>query len=177
MDALIVCGLCLFLWLAPPCSSFSSIRNLDAQGPLRPAGCPEGDSHVPEIAEGNKCWRRAVHLAKLAYKHGVPFCLEHPQRSKAWQLKETLQLMSLPGVSKLRVDWCAFGSETQKPTVLLTSMPWLSSVVKHCPGISADHLHGEPLRGQRAKDAGEYPGEFCRQAAQSFLQWSARAVQ
>ena len=83
VDTLIVCGLCLFLWLAPPCNSFSSIRNLDAQGPLRPAGCPEGDSRVPEIAEGNRCWLRAVHLAKLAYKHGVPFAwstLRGPKR-------------------------------------------------------------------------------------------------
>ena len=42
-----------WIWLALPCCSFSPLRNLDAGGPLRPPGRPEGDESRAEVALGN----------------------------------------------------------------------------------------------------------------------------
>ena len=42
-----------WLWLAPPCKSFSPLRNLDRNGPLRPKDAPEGDPGNPEVKLGN----------------------------------------------------------------------------------------------------------------------------
>ena len=53
-------GEVLFLWCAPPCSSFAAIRNINRHGPLRPPGRPYGDPHHPEYRVcilGNRLWR------------------------------------------------------------------------------------------------------------------------
>ena len=97
-----------WLWLAPPCGTFSALRNLDRGGPLRPKGCPEGNKDNPEVALGNRLWRRALFLAWIAGKRGIPFFLEHPQGSKAWLLKETQKLWSAAGVFSVVVDWCQY---------------------------------------------------------------------
>ena len=52
-----------WLWLAPPCCSFSALRNLDPGGQLRPKGRPQGDESIPEVRRGNECV--AVGLAGL----------------------------------------------------------------------------------------------------------------
>ena len=36
----ILLRLMMWVWLAPPCGSFSPLRNLDYYGPLRPKGNP-----------------------------------------------------------------------------------------------------------------------------------------
>ena len=41
-----------WLWLAPSCSSFLPLRNLDKGGPLRPIGLPEGDNGEPFMEPG-----------------------------------------------------------------------------------------------------------------------------
>lgn len=73
IDSLIKQGHVSFLWLAPPCSSFSCLRNLDRGGPLRPKGCPAGDESNAEVKLGNDLWRRALYLIKLAIAQGIPF--------------------------------------------------------------------------------------------------------
>ena len=138
--------------------------------PLRPKGHPEGDEHNPEVALGNRLWRRAIQLATLCHQHGIYFFLEHPRDSKAWQLVETQRLWSRAGVFGSRVDWCMFegvdreGLPNQKLTRILSTAPWLKSVVRCC---ERQHSHGPPLRGKRAKAAGAYPSGFCAALAKA----------
>ena len=126
---MLLSGKVSWIWLAPPCGSFSPLRNLDKGGPLRPSGNPMGDEANPEIALGNRLWRRALQLAWLCYKHGIYFMLEHPRDSKAWLLPETQNLWSQHGVFAVQLDWCMFddhereGLPNRKPTRILASAP------------------------------------------------------
>lgn len=170
-----------WLWLAPPCSSFSALRNLDPGGPLRPKGKPEGNESNEEVKRGNALWRRALELANLAYNNGIPFFIEHPRNSKAWLMKETWKhLLNKPGVKSWLVDWCAFDDDRKgelpnlKATRIVGTGGWMDAVVKRCPG---NHQHGKPLRGSRAKLAGAYPIGFCRELARSYSVWYGEAPQ
>ena len=170
-----------WLWLAPPCSSFSALRNLDPGGPLRPKGKPEGNESNEEVKLGNALWRRALELANLAYNNGIPFFIEHPRNSKAWLMKDTWKhLLNKPGVKSWLVDWCAFDDDRKgelpnlKATRIVGTGGWMDAVVKRCPG---NHQHGKPLRGSRAKLAGAYPIGFCRELARSYSVWYGEAPQ
>ena len=161
-----------WLWLAPPCKSFSALRNLDKGGPLRPRGKPQGDSSNPEVQLGNRLWERAIYLAKLVSSYGGYVTIEHPLNSKAWQLPSTRKLATGGGFWYLQADWCAYhtgrSQPNKKPTKFLTSMPWLADACKTCP---KNHTHGKPLRGERASKAAAYPWKFCRALASSLERW------
>ena len=167
-------GLADWIWLAPPCGSFSPLRNLDVGGPLRPKGNPRGDETIPEVWLGNTLWLRAISLALLCHSLGIYFFLEHPLNTKAWQLRETQALLSKCGVFSVVVDWCMFddperpGLPNRKSTRLVGTGPWLREVVQRCDG---GHGHGPPLRGKRAKAAGAYPWGFCWRLAQACKAW------
>ena len=161
-----------FVWLAPPCSSFSPLRFWDPDGPLRPVGKPEGDESNPVVAEGNRLWRRALELALWAHQCGVPFTIEHPRNSRAWKLPETQTLLNLPNIKLRTVDMCMYAPRgvskpNQKPTRLLSTAPWLSSLAK----CDHSHEHGEWLRGPSAKAAAAYPRRFCSAVARAYLRW------
>ena len=176
IDRWIEYGLVSFLWMGPPCKSFSALRNLDSGGPLRPKGHPEGNEENAEVKTGNLLRRRALKLAKLAYLNNVPFCIEHPASSSAWHMSDTLAISQLPGVIKHRVDWCGFGAPTMKPTCLLSTMPWLSDCVRRCPGVSLEHSHAKALRGKAATEAAAYTIAFCQLFSRSYLKWAAARV-
>ena len=165
-----------WLWLAPPCSSFSPLRNLDRNGPLRPADRPEGNESIWEVQVGNSLWYRALNLASLIVEQDGFFVLEHPRDSKAWALKRTHQMQRFQGCKLWSTDMCAYGGAfnpglpNQKPTSLLTNAPWVPWVLKRCP---KDHVHGPPLRGARAKAAGAYPNGFCEALADACLAWAS----
>lgn len=178
LDWLLAVGLVAWAWFAPPCGSFSPLRNLDIGGPLRPKGCPEGDESNPQVLRGNQLWRRALELIDSCILHGIPFTLEHPLGSKAWLLDETQPFFSRGGARPHVVHWCAYkddrvGPPNKKPTRLLSTFPWLPSVVRQCPGCL---VHGPPLRGTRAKLAGAYPLGFCGALAKSYQRWLDGAV-
>jgi len=164
-----------WLWLGPPCSSFSSLANFDAGGPLRPKGSPEGDESNVRVAEGNRYWRRAIQLAEVSYACGVPVAIEHPKLSRAWGLRETQQLSKKPGMQFAHFDHCMYAGHrhdhlpNRKATRLLTSAPWADTV---CICCDHSHSHGEPLRGKRAKQAASYPATFCAAWARGFKQWA-----
>ncbi|CAE7376276.1 unnamed protein product [Symbiodinium sp. CCMP2456] len=164
-----------WVWLAPPCSSFSGLRNLDRGGPLRPRGCPEGDPSNPEVVVKNALWFGAVQLAwKVLYAGGF-FILEHPRGSSAWQLPCTQELLSHDAVQSIKVDFCAYENgasrhDTQKPTRLLTNAPWVQAVARVCPG---NHRHPPALRGASVKKGGKYPLAFCCGLANALARWKA----
>ena len=136
-------------------------------------GHAAGNELVPGVVPGNTLWRRACALAHLAFKYSIPFVIEHPRNSKAWQMTETSAVLELAGVQLHSVDWCQYSDEplpSKKPTRLCSNMPWLPAILRHCP---AGHLHGEPLRGDRAKAAAAYHPLFCTALAQAFMAWHA----
>ena len=175
IDRAICAGEVGWLWMAPPCCSFSPLRNLDRGGPLRPSGCPEGDERIPEVRIGNSLWGRALSLAKLSNECGIPFTIEHPRNSRAWKLKETQKLMSAAGVRCVSVDWCQYrgygDAPNKKATRLLTTCPWVSN--NWCLTCGGGHDHGKPLRGARAHAAAAYPKKFCREVALQGIRWGA----
>ena len=60
---LVKAGRILFLWLSPPCTSFSALQNGHASGPWRSKAHPEGIQKRAEITEGNEIWDRTIRLA------------------------------------------------------------------------------------------------------------------
>jgi len=92
IDSRLLQHLISWLWLAPPCGTFSALRNLDRGGPLRPKGNPTGDEAVEEVRWGNLLWLRALELAWMAWKLGIPFFLEQLRGSKAWLWKDSQAL-------------------------------------------------------------------------------------
>ena len=148
-----------FIFLAPPCSSFSGLQNLNTGGPLRPGGNPTGDESNPRIAIGNALWRRALVIAALCHSNGIPFFVEHPRPSKAWQMLETDRILQLPGIHRIHIDMCEYGASTKKPTSILSNKPWSAELCKSC---QRGHVHAAHLHGARARAAGAYPWEFCQ---------------
>ena len=161
-----------FLWLSPPCSSFSALQNLNRDGPLRTAEQPEGDEADPKVAVGNLLWRQALLLAWQALEKGIPRFLEHPLTSRAWRLPETQLLMRHAAVNSYIVHMCAYSSDTpypaKKPTRIITTAPWFANIVKLCPNT---HTHGPPPRGTRARTANAYPKGFCVELARACVYW------
>ena len=75
-----------WVWLAPPCCSFSLLRNLGKGDPLRSIDEPHGNESHPHFAAGNDLWRRALQIARRMLGQGVDIALEHPKGSyNAWE--------------------------------------------------------------------------------------------
>ena len=99
------------LWLAPPCGPFTALSNLCRGGPLRTRVHPYGVPGHPEAARaqrGNRLWRRALFLARIAVQRGIPVTLEHPRGSFAWRLPITQAFVDRYSMSMLRADWCMY---------------------------------------------------------------------
>ena len=176
IDEMITGGLVHWLWLAPPASSFSPLRNSCASGPYRPADCPEGDERRPEVRKGNALWSRVLYLARLADQVGAVFALEHPASSRAWLLPETQKLCSRGDVSVKTVQWCAYwdDGEKQPPTKrtskLRFTLPWMhyDGVLRTCSG---NHQHAVFDRELPARGGGGLPKQFCEVLAGALSVW------
>ena len=120
------------------------------------------------------------HCVCVCVACGVPFVLEHPRRSRAWEMPSTSRLWKAAGVQQHIVHMCAYGgvaagvSEFNKrETRLVGAAPWLESVVKACPG---DHAHPPALQYERARAVGSYPPTFCQALAKARLAWLANGA-
>ena len=146
----------------PPCSSFSTLRNPDLGGSLRPLNDPWNVSN-PGTAIGNKCRIRTLEICKLLHSRNIPFVIEHPGCSLAWELPETLAFIRDFSLQFVLIDFGMFHSArddfpcTRKPTKLLTNLPWLLGLKLQC---DRSHSHDGVLRGARAKAASVYPYRF-----------------
>ena len=181
IDQMLIGGLVQWIWLAPPASSFSPLRNLAAAGPLRPNDCPEGDEQRPEVRKGNALWRRSLYLARLAMQVGAFFALEHPASSRAWLLPESQSLCSQDGVSVEKVNWCAYreaggnGLSTKGAAKICFTLPWMhyGGVLRVCPG---NHQHAAQPAQTRGTECGGYPRGFCESLARALGDWSYGAA-
>ncbi len=175
VEALVRSGRLLFLWLAPPCSSFSALRNIDPAGPLRPKDLLYGDPLHPRFHQaqlGNRLWRRALFLARTAILGGMPVTIEHPRASAAWRLPCTKRFRNQFALVSHKVDWCMYSEQPgpRKPTTLCSNMPWLARVLRTCDH-SHQHVPLSPGQGSRITDAAKYPNRFCHELALSCCAW------
>ena len=168
-------GAVRWVWLAPPCTSFSGLQNGHPGGPWRSKAHPEGARKLPEIDEGNEIWRRTLCIIDAALEVGADFGLEHPVTSYAWKLPATLELRSRPRITTGIADMCMFSDAAQphmKPLRILTSAPWVQSVLKRCQG---GHTHAPDLANKAAAASAAYPFRFAQALAGAYARWAGRA--
>ncbi|CAE7196758.1 unnamed protein product [Symbiodinium sp. CCMP2592] len=124
-------------WFAPPCESFSPLRNLDPGGPLRRRGEPEGDSWNIEVRQGNMQWRRSLWLMRALLEAGGVVFLVHPKNSAAWRLEETNRFIQQHSLRRVHVDSCAYVARGTSPQIhpnrksltIVTNSPWIDEAV------------------------------------------------
>ena len=139
--AMINSGRCLGVWLAPPCSSWSSSRRHDEHKgapPLRSRqhvlGLPSLDSKQRrQVQTANALMQRTCDFAVSSVLNRVPFCIENPDKSLIFDTAQFKHLASLPEVVATRYDFCQFGEPYRKATRLLSyGFPMLSSRARTC---------------------------------------------
>ena len=168
LDDLLNHSVLSFGWFAPPCTTFSPLRNLDPGGPLRPPHNLLGSANDPKVNQGNMFWRRTLFLCARLLERNIDIAIEHPHLSIAWRLPETIQFAEKYKLRKVRFDQCMFQDETplhQKSTLVLTSASWIAKVSTVC---DHSHQHGQHLRGSAAKKAAAYPLPYCEALARSY---------
>ncbi|CAE7664452.1 Rraga [Symbiodinium sp. CCMP2592] len=119
--------------------SFSLASSSGCRTAGHPLGAPRlGPAQSARVTRENKLVEFLLELCWWCYKNSVPFWLENPQGSKAWQLEPVRQLQACPGVGFWKVDFCAFGAPWKKRTRVLTSTH-LAGQETTCPGCSVHH--------------------------------------
>ena len=138
-------------------------------------GSPEW---VRQYNEGLEMVSFAMRVARKQHLAGRYFIFEHPHKAASWREPVVQRMWELPGVTRVKVDMCAYGLKTpgpsgemaaQKPTYLLTNMPAMAEGMnRKCRG---DHEH-QQLISSRAKKAEEYTPAFCRALVKcTEIQW------
>ena len=161
----------MFIWFAPPCTSFTALQNGHPDGAWRSKEHPEGHGRA-ETEVGNKIWHRTLLLCALCLKYGVHFIVEHPVTSYAWALPGTQSLRSDPRVQSSIIDMCAYNvlvkEPPKKPLRLLYSAPWVPQLAQRCPG---DHKHAPHLCGTKAAASAAYVPGFAHAVLKAYGDW------
>ena len=116
-----------FLWLAPPCGTFSRARDRPVPAEARAAGARTAlrlrdDAHpfglpglLPEAARrveaGNCLAAFTARVATWALERGVPFAIENPSSSRLWLLPCFARLADSPGVGTVGFHHCEYGGK------------------------------------------------------------------
>ena len=97
-----------------PCTTLSRARTWDGLGPglLRTDDEPWGITSLnvadrKNVETGNALFRFTLRLLKLCERHSVPYALENPETSMAWDMKPMRRFI---------LDFCQFGEAWKKPT-------------------------------------------------------------
>jgi hypothetical protein len=182
LDAVIKSGKVGWVWIAPPCTSFSSLYNLRSiasGGNPRTRDNPWGDESHPRIKEGNRLWRRTLYLIRLCHRYGVGFVVEHPQQSWAWRLPESMKIFNRTNAVKTTFDQCMFGQRagtaelTKKATSLVHSghLFWIKALERRC---DRSHVHQVVQGRAAAKASGAYPPAMCHALAAAYVAGASR---
>ena len=83
-------GLVRLLWLGTPCTTFTSMQNLRAGGPLRTAALPFGVEGLPphqqaNVSAGNIFLRLSASLLAICRRMNIIAVMENPHTSSLWQ--------------------------------------------------------------------------------------------
>ena len=145
------------LLLSPPCTPFSSMRQLTdfKRNPYEVQ---------KERQEGERHVNFSVSLALIQVEAGRGFLFEHPRRAKSWKMKALQQLANHPQVYTVALDMCQFGLKNTsgdlvlKPTILLTNVEILATTLsRRCAKL---HKHAPLEGGQNTKLAAIYTDSF-----------------
>eukprot|EP00438_Fugacium_kawagutii_P025909 Skav235917 [mRNA] locus=scaffold3781:92807:93331:- [translate_table: standard] len=109
-----------------PCTSFSIARKWDGlgPGPLRDADNIYGfpwlaGADLQKVRTGNQLLRFSVRIMELCQQLHIPYALENPKSSFAWQTPLLSGYKDKYSPSVVHLDYCQFGEPWQKPTTLL----------------------------------------------------------
>lgn len=115
------------VWLAPPCTKWSTMQNLnaltpEAQEPLRKERCAEEKAHLKFVAN--------VFYARD--EAGLGVSMEHPRGAESWKTK-TMEEMDMTNLMDAKCDRCQTGltvklsnglvGKVKKPTRIRTRSP------------------------------------------------------
>ena len=123
-----------YLFLSPPCETFSRApwSNSHGPAPLRSADWPEGfpwlrGSNKVRVETGTELVRRCLHMVSVAHEAKVHWLWEHPEDlgptprgcpASVWSWQESRSLFDRLQVSTVALYQCAFGEDYRKPTRL-----------------------------------------------------------
>ena len=158
--------------LAPPCKSMTRARREDEHGSvpvIRSDANPMGWGH-PLAEEGNLIAERTSILVDCALENNGGYSVENPWDSFLWELPVMKRHMKKH--MKVKLDQCAYGAESKKPTGILTSVRWMQKVAKVCGDvISHEHVvlvgktynyfYDPPRLVWKTSLAAEYPAGLC----------------
>ena len=87
---------------SPPCTAFS---------PLHEIGRKKRDPAAMkrELEEGKRHMRFCLEIYMMQIREHRHFVHEHPERSKAWQMKEIVGLVAMPEVGTVDMHMCVYG--------------------------------------------------------------------
>lgn len=183
-------GRVIAIHLGPPCQTFSIAQNRTRciRSRLEPWGLKNLSAHDRRrVRGGNRTFRAALRLARMAQRCGVPWMIEHPHTAFSWHTAEIEKLSRQPGVVVTVVDQCMFSARWRKRTRLIfghvdtvdaTRIQYrLCKGRAICQRTNRPHLHleGKNERGVSwTSIASAYPTEMCN-AIVHALTASARA--
>ncbi len=157
----------LFVIGSPPCTSFSSIQNMNNK---------KRDAKVVEAERkaGERHLQFCLEIYMIQIKAKRYFIHEHPNTATSWKMQSVVELMAMENVDHAVADMCQFGMTTvvdgveepvQKRTKTVSNSPEvLKRVDVRCPNLGGrgeKHDHAQLLNG-RARQAQVYPKKFCQ---------------
>ena len=142
----VISGNVAFVWMGPPCSTFSSARQHGAgPQPVRDAEHPRGFpkawlsvAQIEEVRAANYMTLQCVRLGELAMAKDVGFAIENPRPwpgrgcASMFEFEEFVELIRRPGVRCVDFHQCMHGAETAKPTRVVFCGVELDSLAAKC---------------------------------------------
>ena len=157
---------------SPPCTAFS---------PLQEISRAKRDPKVMEqqLRKAKAHIRFCVEIYKMQLAGRRHFIHEHPEKSKAWNMPEMVEMMARPEVGAVVCHMCGFGMMSEdkdgrglvrKATRIMTSSgEVLKRLNVRCSneGGASRHRHVHLEQG-RARQAQVYPRRFCTRVCEAI---------
>ena len=162
------------VWLAPPCSSWSSARRGapgTRGGPLRSRqhvwGLPNVEADAqPMLAVGNATAAATLQIINLCVKLHIPVAVENPTTSLLWQVPALLRLSRHHSCHRHVSDFCQYGTPWRKRTTVLSWYTDGEGLQLRCrstkgvcdrTGLQHVRLTGSDKAGPLTRQAQPYP--------------------
>ena len=170
------------VWLAPPCSTWSSARRGvpgSRGGPLRSRqhiwGLPCVEpAALPMLAVGNATARAALQIISLCVRLRIPVAVENPTTSLLWQVPALLRLSRHHSCHRHVSDFCQYGTAWRKRTTVLSWYTDGEGLQRRCrstkgfcdrTGLQHVRLTGSDKGGTLTRQAQPYPPSWAADGA------------
>lgn len=127
-------GLIGFVHLGTPCTIWSRARH----------GVKETHANRIEEEIGLELALFTAVVVKLCIHYGVAYAVENPRSSKLFAFRPLVEAFCSGPHYFIDFDMCKYGEKYQKPTRLVTSVPWLKPLSQRCD----HHGHEVWLKGK-----------------------------